>query len=165
LALLHPTVGKLRDTQGNGNRTFVLQRRLRLARLDYPVRPQGLLKLRQVSPQPTANHPVAAAATIATASPLAGAISLLGVLAAAAYVAWRFGPTIARTTGWCSWWVAWACGSQGGYGYCTAFVIFGTLAWGAGTVWYARRRGYWPSALSAKLLTRVLRQRGPLTRM
>ena len=74
------------------------------------------------------------------------------VLAAIAYLAWRFGPTIVRTTGWCSWWVAWACGSQGGYGYCIAFAIFGALVWGAGTVWYAHRRGHWPSALSARLL-------------
>lgn len=111
-----------------------------------------------------ATHPLASAATIATASPLAGAISLLGVLAALAYIAWRFGPTIARTTGWCSWWVAWACGSQGGYGYCIAFAMLGVLAWGGGTVWYARRRGHWPSALSARLLTRVLGRRGPLTR-
>ncbi|HVA19799.1 MAG TPA: hypothetical protein VMU55_06480 [Solirubrobacteraceae bacterium] len=65
----------------------------------------------------TATHTFATAGHLATASPLAGAICLLGLLAAAAYVAWRFGPTLARTTGWCSWWVAWACGSQGGYVY------------------------------------------------
>jgi hypothetical protein len=101
---------------------------------------------------------------IATASPLAGAIALLGVLAAFAYFAWRFGPTIARTAGWCCWWVAWACGSQGGYGYCAAFAIFGALAWGGGTVWYAHRRGHWPSALSARLMTRLLSHRSSLTR-
>jgi hypothetical protein len=122
-----------------------------------------VLELRQVSPQPTATHTLASAATIATASPLADAICLLGLLAALAYFAWRFGPTLARTTGWCSWWVAWACGSQGGYGYCIAFAVFGALAWGGGTVWYASRRGHWPSALSARLLLRVLGRRGPLT--
>lgn len=35
-----------------------------------------------------------------------------------------------RLTGRCSWWVAWACGSQGGYGYCVAFALLGTLAVG-----------------------------------
>lgn len=124
-----------------------------------------MLYLRQVSTQPAATLPLAAATEyLATASPLADAISLFGLFAALAYVVWRFGPTLARTTGWCSWWVAWACGSQGGYGYCAAFVIFGTLVWGGGTLWYARRRGYWLSALSAKLLTRLLGRRGPLLR-
>jgi len=104
----------------------------------------------------TATHALAIAMHPATASPLSDAISLLGLLAVAAYVGWRFGPTLARTTGWCSWWVAWACGSQGGYGYFAAFAVFGALAWSAGTIWYARRRGYWPSAISAKILPRVL---------
>lgn|GEM_PF-6733125 len=90
--------------------------------------------------------------------PLAGIISVLGVLAAAAWLAWRFGPTLTRITGWCSWCVAWACGSQGGYDYCAAFLLLGTLAWGGGTLWYTRRRGRWPSPLSAKLFTRLLRR-------
>src|ERR1035437_131368 len=30
------------------------------------------------------------------------------------------------------------------------------LAWGGGTVWYARRRGRWPSTLSARLFARLL---------
>src|ERR1700751_2169544 len=47
--------------------------------------------------------------------------SLLGLLATVAWLAWRFGPTRTRLTGWGSWRVAWACGSQGGYGYCVAF--------------------------------------------
>jgi hypothetical protein len=118
-----------------------------------------------VSTHATATHAYATATHLATASPLADAISLLRLIAALAYVVWRFGPTLARATGWCSWWVAWACGSQGGYGYFIAFAIFGTLAWAAGTVWYARRRGYWPLALSAKLLMRVLGQRSPLARI
>jgi hypothetical protein len=52
-------------------------------------------------------------------------IRVLGLLGAFAWIGWRFGPTLARLTGWCSWWVAWACGSQGGYGYCVAFVLLG----------------------------------------
>ena len=99
---------------------------------------------------------------LGTAGPLAGVICVLGLLAAFAWVAWRFGPTLTRTAGWCSWWVAWACGGQGGYGYCAAFAVFGALAWGAGTLWYARRRGRWPSALSARLLTRLPADRARL---
>lgn len=38
-------------------------------------------------------------------------------------------------------------------------------AWGGGTLWYARRRGRWPSALSARLFTRLLGDRSPLTRL
>jgi hypothetical protein len=100
---------------------------------------------------------------MASAGPLAGVICVLGLLGALAWVGWRFGPTLARITGWCSWWVAWACGSQGGYGYCVAFLLFGALAWGSGTVWYARRRGRWPSAISARLFARLLGRRGQLT--
>ncbi|HEV2924402.1 MAG TPA: hypothetical protein VGW98_10235 [Solirubrobacteraceae bacterium] len=48
--------------------------------------------------------------SIATA-PLATAITLLGLLATLAWIGWRFGPTLARLTGWCSWAIAWACGS------------------------------------------------------
>jgi hypothetical protein len=40
--------------------------------------------------------------------------------------------------------------------------VLGTLAWAWGTIWYARRRGRWPSALSAKLFTRLLGSRNPL---
>jgi hypothetical protein len=93
---------------------------------------------------------------LASAGPLAGVVCVVALLAVLAWVAWRFGPTLARLTGWCSWWVGWACGSQGGYGYCVAFVLFGALAWGVGTVWSARRRGRWPSAISARLFTRLL---------
>jgi hypothetical protein len=80
---------------------------------------------------------------------------MVGLLAASAWITWRFGPTILRLTGRCSWCVAWACGSQGGYGYCAVFLALGTLAWGAGTLSYARRRGRWPYAISERLLTRV----------
>jgi hypothetical protein len=102
---------------------------------------------------------------VASAGPLAGVICVLGLLAVVAWVGWRFGPTLARVSGWCSWAVAWACGSQGGYGYCVAFAIFGVLAWGTGTAWYARRRGRWPSALSARLFTRLLGERAQLGRL
>ena len=100
---------------------------------------------------------------LASPGPLAGVIGVLGFLAVVAWVGWRFGPTLARVTGWCSWWVAWACGSQGGYGYCAAFLVLGALAWGGGTIWYARRRGRWPSALSARLFARLLGKRNPVT--
>ena len=106
-----------------------------------------------------------AAIPLASAGPLAGVICVLGLLAAAAWIGWRFGPTLARVSGWCSWCVAWACGSQGGYGYCVAFAVYGVLVWSAGTVWYARRRGRWPSALSARLFTRLLGERAELTRI
>jgi hypothetical protein len=65
---------------------------------------------------------------VASPGPLAGAISLLGLAAVSAWVTWRFGPTLLRVTGWASWAVAWACGSQGGYDYCVAFLVLGALA-------------------------------------
>ena len=86
----------------------------------------------------------------------------VGLLAAFVWIAWRFGPTLARIAGWCSWWVGWACGSQGGYGYCAAFILLGALTWGAGTVWYAHRHGRWPSALSTRLFARLLGQHAQL---
>jgi hypothetical protein len=95
----------------------------------------------------------------AATAPVAAATTVLGFLAVAAWIAWRFGPTLARVSGWGSLWVAWACGSQGGYGYCAAFLVFGALAWGGGTLWWARRRGYWPSAVSARLFGHVLGER------
>ena len=94
--------------------------------------------------------------SVAAVPPLAGAISLIGLVAVFAWIVWRFGPTLLRVAGWSWWWLAWACGSQGGYGYCVAFLLMGTVAWGAGTVWYARRRGRWPSMLSGRVLTRLL---------
>ena len=101
-------------------------------------------------------------APVAAVGPLAGAISLIGLVAVFAWIAWRFGPTLLRLAGWSWWWVAWVCGSQGGYGYCVAFVVLGTLAWGTGTVWYAKRRGRWPSAFSGRVLARLLGKRSPL---
>lgn len=81
--------------------------------------------------------PLRLAVPIASPGPLAGVIGILGFLVVVAWIAWRFGPTLSRVIAWCSLWVAWACGSQGGYGYCIAFMLLGTLAWGGGTVWYA----------------------------
>jgi hypothetical protein len=108
--------------------------------------------------------PVGAAIPIASFGPLADVIGVLGLAAAFSWIAWRFGPTLLRIAGSCSWWVAWACGSQGGYGYGITFIVLGTLAWVAGTAWYARRRGRWPSAISERLLTRALGRRSPLAR-
>ena len=102
------------------------------------------------------------AVPIASPGPLAGAISVFGLLAAFAWIAWRFGPTLLRMAGWSWWWLAWACGSQGGYWYCLAFLALGTLSWSAGTAWYAKRRGCWPSPLSGRLLTPVLGKHSPL---
>jgi hypothetical protein len=99
---------------------------------------------------------------IASPGPLAGVISVSGLPAAFGWMGWRFGRTLLRVAGWSWWWAAWACGSQGGYWYCVAFVVFGTLAWGAGTVWYVNRCGRWPSALSRRLITRVLGKHSPL---
>ncbi|MGH2864213.1 MAG: hypothetical protein ACRDJX_03070 [Solirubrobacteraceae bacterium] len=94
--------------------------------------------------------------TIAAAAP-AVTITIGGALVMFAWIAWRFGPTLTRLTGWCCWLLAWACGSQGGYGYCATLLLLGTLAWAAGTLWYARRWGRWPSRFSAKPFTSVLR--------
>jgi hypothetical protein len=58
---------------------------------------------------------------VASPAPLAAAIGVLGFLTVVAWVAWRFGPTLLRISGWSWWWVAWASGSQRGYGYCVAF--------------------------------------------
>ena len=91
------------------------------------------------------------------------AITLLGLLTTLTWLAWRFGPTLTRITGWCSWAIAWAAGSQGGYAYSLALLLLGTIAWGAGTIWYAHRRGRWPSPLSANLFARLLGRRDVLT--
>jgi hypothetical protein len=99
---------------------------------------------------------------IASPGPLAGVIGVLGLLAASSWIAWRFGPTLLRVSGWCSWCVAWATGSQGGYGYCVAFVALGTLAWTTGTVWCVKRRGRWSSAIAERLLRRVLGRHSPI---
>jgi hypothetical protein len=101
---------------------------------------------------------------IASPKPLAGLVSALGMLAAFSWIVWHFGPTLLRTAGFCALWIAWACGSQGGFAYCVSFVVLGALAWGGGTVWYAKRRGRWPSTLSGRILSRALGRRSPLPR-
>ena len=113
----------------------------------------------RVVSQPTGTEnavPVHLAVPIASPGPLAVVISVFGLLAMFTWIAWRFGPTLLRLAGWSWWWASWACGSQGGSGYCIFLLVLGTLFWGAGTVWYARRRGRWPSPLSRRLLERVL---------
>ena len=88
---------------------------------------------------------------------LATLVSVAGVVAVAAWVIYRYGPTLARFAGIAFWWAAWCCGSQGGFGYMALLLILGTALWAGGTIWYAKRRGYWPSRISARLLDRHLR--------
>jgi hypothetical protein len=97
-------------------------------------------------------------APLASSGAVASAIGLVGLLPGLAWFVWRFGPTLVRLTGFCSWCVAWACGTQGGYGYCVAFGLLGSLAWAGGTIWYEHRRGHWPSQLSVSLFARLLRR-------
>jgi hypothetical protein len=121
--------------------------------------------VRVVGGETIASHPSGTPADmtpVSTVGPLAGGISLIGLVAVFAWIAWRFGPTLLRIAGWSWWWVAWACGSQGGYGYCAAFLVLGALAWAVGTIWCAKRWGRWPSSLSGRLLTRALGKRSPL---
>jgi hypothetical protein len=87
---------------------------------------------------------------------LASAVAICGFVCMAAWVAWRFGPTLLRFCGLASWWAGWACGSQGGYSYMVFLLFLGTLSWGAGTIWYHARRGRWPSLLSQRLFNRIL---------
>ena len=106
-----------------------------------------------VGPQSGALHP----------GVLASAVAIGGFALAAAWVTWRFGPTLMRFCGLASWWAGWACGSQGGYDYMIGLVLLGTLSWGAGTIWYHARRGRWPSLLSQRLFTRIFRTRATST--
>jgi hypothetical protein len=43
-----------------------------------------------------------------------------------------------------------------GYWCCAFLLVLGTLAWGAGTVWWARRSRRWHSSLSRHLFERTL---------
>ena len=88
---------------------------------------------------------------------LALVVSLVGVIALFAWIGYRHGPALLRFTGIGLWWAGWACGSQGGFGYMALLLILGTALWAGGTIWYAKRRGYWPSRISARLLDRHLR--------
>jgi hypothetical protein len=87
---------------------------------------------------------------------LASIVAIGGLVCLFVWVAWRFGPTITRFCGIASWWAAWACGSQGGYDYMVVLLILGTGSWAFGTLWYAKRRGHWPSPLSQRIFTRTL---------
>jgi hypothetical protein len=109
-----------------------------------------------------ASGAVHVAVPIASPGPLAGVISVFGLLATFAWIVWRFGPTLLRVAGWSWWSAAWACGSLGGCGHFAFLLVLGVLAWAAGTVWYARRRGRWPSPLSRRLLERALGKHSPL---
>ena len=91
---------------------------------------------------------------------LASIVAISGLICLLVWGAWRFGPTITRYCGMASWWAAWACGSQGGYGYMVLLLVLGTGSWACGTVWYVKRRGHWPSPLSQRVFTRMhVRQR------
>jgi hypothetical protein len=85
---------------------------------------------------------------------IAAAVAILGLVAVLAWASYRYGPTITRATGMAMWWTAWACGSEGAFGYMSVLLALGTSLWAGGTIWYARRRGHWPSPVSARLLGR-----------
>jgi hypothetical protein len=80
-----------------------------------------------------------------------------GVLLVLAWVAWRYGPTISRVWGFGCWAIGWVLASQGAIGLSIAFLLWGGVSWAIGTAWYSRRRGYWPSAISARLFTLAAR--------
>ena len=86
----------------------------------------------------------------------ASIVAIGGLVCLFAWVAWRYGPTITRYCGIASWWAAWACGSQAGYDYMAVLLIVGTGSWAFGTLWYAKRRGHWPSPLSQRIFTLTL---------
>lgn len=101
--------------------------------------------------------PLAAAGGGSHGGVLAALVGIAGAVAVAAWILYRYGPTLARFAGIAFWWAGWACGSQGGFGYMAFLLILGTALWVGGTKWYARRRGYWPSRISARLLDRRIR--------
>jgi len=109
---------------------------------------------------PIAAHAARTLATLPVSSPtglsgtLAGVITVTGFVAAATWIIYRFGPAIARLVGIATWWAAWACGSQGALSYMAVLLVLGTALWATGTIWYAKRRGHWPSPISARLLDR-----------
>ena len=91
----------------------------------------------------------------------AALVGIAGGVAVAAWIIYRYGPTLGRFAGIAFWWAAWCCGSQGGFGYMAFLLILGTALWAGGTIWYAKRRGYWPSRISARLLDRRARHTSP----
>jgi hypothetical protein len=88
-------------------------------------------------------------------------IGIAGALLALGWVLWRFGPTLARAFGLAWSWAGWMCALAGGWTYAVVLVAVGALAWATGTLWYARRRGHWPSVLSARLFARLFGPRNP----
>jgi hypothetical protein len=86
-------------------------------------------------------------------------IGIAGVLLAVGWLLWRFGPTLARALGLAWSWAGWMCALAGGYTYAVGLIAIGAITWGLGTLWYARRRGHWPSGLSARLFARLLGSR------
>jgi hypothetical protein len=88
-------------------------------------------------------------------------IAIAGVLLALAWVLWRFGPTLVRVFGLAWTWAGWMCAIAGGWTYAIGLIALGAITWGFGTAWYARRRGHWPSAISAHLFARLLGSRNP----
>jgi hypothetical protein len=78
-------------------------------------------------------------------------IAVGGLLLVLAWVAWRYGPTISRVWGFGCWAIGWLLASQDAIGLSIALLLWGTASWAIGTAWYSRRRGYWPSAISARL--------------
>ena len=67
---------------------------------------------------------------------------------AAAWVAWRFGPAIARTSGMTFCWIGFMVGIENAYGYAAFFIVIGVAAWRGGTAWHIRRHGSPPLRLS-----------------
>jgi hypothetical protein len=109
--------------------------------------------------------PLDSVTPLAAAGPLAGAICVLGLVAVAGWGCVALRADVGARHGLVL--VVGGVGVRqpGRLRYCVAFLVLGAAAWGGGTLWYARRRGRWPSALSARLFTRVLGSRSPLSRL
>jgi hypothetical protein len=106
---------------------------------------------------PASNTLLALSANGAHSGVIAAVVALGGIVALFSWIVYRHGPALARAAGIGLWWVGWACGSQGAIGYMAGLVVIGTILWAGGTLWYAKRRGHWPSPISARLLDRYLR--------
>jgi hypothetical protein len=101
---------------------------------------------------PFATTSLSLAAAGSLSSVLAALVSIIGVLAVVACVVYRYGPTLCRITGIAWWWAAWACGSQGGFGYMVILLLLGSATWATGAIWHSKRTGYWPSRIAARVL-------------
>jgi hypothetical protein len=71
-----------------------------------------------------------------------------GLLVAAAWVAWRFGPAIVRASGMALCWIGFMVGIENAYGYAAFFIVMGVAAWRGGTAWHIRRHSSLPPSLS-----------------